>query len=108
MSGMDPSRRIVIADRGDAGRRLDLVVRRHITDINRASRTRVQKWIENGQVTVNGRRGIRVSARAALGDVVAVDVPAEAIGSPAVMRAEPIEISILYEDDHLLAVDKPA
>src|SRR3954451_14248833 len=67
--------RTMTADRGDAGRRLDLVLRRHLTDLNAATRTRVQAWIESGHVTVNGRPVRRVAARAALGDVVRVAVP---------------------------------
>ena len=67
--------RILTADRGDAGLRLDLVLRRHLTDVDAATRTRVQAWIENGQVTVNGAPVRRVAARAALGDVVTVDAP---------------------------------
>lgn len=45
--------RTLTADRGDAGRRLDLVLRRH--HVVTATRTRVQRRIEDGQVTVNGR-----------------------------------------------------
>ena len=41
------------ADRGDAGHRLDLVIRRHLAGLATASRTRVQAWIEAGQVSVN-------------------------------------------------------
>src|SRR4030088_1567213 len=67
---MIPPPRVVTADRGDAGRRLDLVLRRHLADVDSATRTRVQTWIANGQVTVNGRAVHRVAARAALGDVV--------------------------------------
>jgi len=101
--------RILTADRGDAGRRLDLVLRRHLTDVGAASRTRVQRWIEDGQVTVNGTRVRRVATRAALGDVVAVMLPAgdETTGRAA-MAAEDVRLEILYEDDDLLAVDKPA
>jgi 23S rRNA pseudouridine1911/1915/1917 synthase len=95
-----------IADRGDAGRRLDLVLRRHLTSMDTATRTRVQSWIENGQVTVNARPVRRVATRAALGDVVAVALPDEA-PRPA-MAAEDVSLNVLYEDDHLLALDKPA
>jgi len=104
-----PEPRIVTADRGDARRRLDLVLRRHLTDVGAASRTRVQRWIEDGQVTVNGTRVRRVATRAALGDVVAVMLPAgdETTGRAA-MAAEDVRLEILYEDDDLLAVDKPA
>ena len=100
------SPRILTADRGDAGRRLDLVVRRHLTDIDTATRTRVQAWIEDGLVTVNGAIVRRVATRAALGDVVEVVCP-DAPGRRAI-TAEAVTLDVLYEDDHLLAVDKPA
>ncbi len=96
------------ADRGDAGRRLDLVLRRHLTGVDAATRTRVQAWIENGQVSVNGTPVHRVSARTALGDVVSVVLPASAAASRGPMAAEDVRLVVLHEDDHLLAVDKPA
>ncbi len=98
--------RILTADRGDAGLRLDLVLRRHLTDVRPASRTRIQSWIENGQVTVNGTPIRRVAARAALGDVVTVALPFLEPSVP--MGAEDVRITVLYEDDHLLMLDKPA
>jgi 23S rRNA pseudouridine1911/1915/1917 synthase len=105
----DPPPRTLIADRGDAGRRLDLVLRRHLTDIGTATRTRVQTWIENGQVTVNGAAIRRVSSRAALGDVVTVALPpSDAAAARSVMTPEDVRLDVLYEDDHLVALDKPA
>ena len=101
----DAACRIVRADRGDAGRRLDLVLRRHLTDVRAATRTQVQAWIENGQVTINGRRVERVAVRTALGDVVSVALP-EIPQEP--MAAEDVRLEVLYEDDHLVAIDKPA
>ena len=98
--------RSVTADRGDDGLRLDLVLRRHLTDVKNATRTRVQAWIENGLVTVNGVAVRRVSTRTALGDLVAVTLPDEA--PRAVMAAEDVRIDVLYEDDYLLAINKPA
>ena len=98
--------RELIADRGDEGIRLDLVLRRHLTDLSRATRTRVQAWIEQGRVTVNGRPVRRVSARAALGDAIALVLPEDV--PKAVMTAEDLPVSVLFEDDHLIAVDKPA
>src|SRR4051812_36712387 len=98
--------RVVTADRGDEGVRLDLVLRRHLTDLRRATGTRVQAWIEQGLVTVNGTRVRRVSARAALGDVVSVTLPDEPPRQ--VMAAEDVRLDVLFEDDHLLAIDKPA
>jgi 23S rRNA pseudouridine1911/1915/1917 synthase len=101
----DAACRIVKADRGDAGQRLDLVLRRHLTDVRAATRTRVQAWIEGGRVTINGKAVHRVAVRAALGDVVSValpELPREA------MAAEDIALRVLFEDEHLLAIDKPA
>jgi 23S rRNA pseudouridine1911/1915/1917 synthase len=103
---MAPPPRILTADRGDAGHRLDLVLRRHLTDVDAATRTRVQAWIENGQVTVNGTPVRRAAARAALGDVVTVVLPDAAPRH--VMAAEDVRIDVLYEDAHLLALNKPA
>ena len=104
--------RVLTANRGDAGRRLDLMLRRHLTDLHAASRTRVQAWIGNGQVLVNGAPVRRVAARVALGDVVAVSLP-EGMRGPADldghrMAPEDVRLEVLYEDDYLLALDKPA
>ncbi|MEN3336485.1 MAG: rRNA synthase [Acidobacteriota bacterium] len=94
------------ADRGDSGRRIDLVLRRHLTDVRAASRTRVQAWIEGGHVTVNGSVVRRVSARAAIGDVMTVALPPSTSRQP--MAQEDVPLRILYEDDALLIVDKPS
>src|SRR5439155_1395959 len=97
------------ADRGDAGRRIDLVVRRQLPDMDTATRTRVQKWIAGGCVTLNGIIVQRVSTRAALGDRVALTIPAADAARPrGVMIAEPMLLDIVFEDDHLLIVNKPA
>jgi 23S rRNA pseudouridine1911/1915/1917 synthase len=98
--------RTLTADRGDAGHRLDLVIRRHLPGLASASRTRVQAWIEAGQVSVNGTPIRRVAARAAVGDVVTIALPDAA--ARRVMTAEDIPLEILYEDDHLIVVNKPA
>jgi 23S rRNA pseudouridine1911/1915/1917 synthase len=103
---MPPPPRVLTADRGDERRRIDLVLRRHLTDLHSATRTRVQSWIEKGLVTVNGAAVRRVSTRAAFGDIIAVTLPEEA--PRAAMVAEDVRLDVLYEDDQLLAIDKPA
>lgn len=100
--------RTFAADRGDAGRRIDLVLRRHLTDVPSATRTRIQAWIEGGLLTLNGALVRRVSTRAAYGDAVAIDVPPASEAAPRpTMTAEDIPLVVLDEDEHLLAVDKP-
>jgi 23S rRNA pseudouridine1911/1915/1917 synthase len=98
--------RVLTADRGDEGLRLDLVLRRHLTDLRSATRTRVQAWIEDGLVTVNGEPVRRVSTRAALGDIVSIALPEET--PRAAMTAEDVRLEVLFEDDYLMAIDKPA
>jgi 23S rRNA pseudouridine1911/1915/1917 synthase len=98
--------RTIVADRGDDGLRLDLVLRRHLMDVKSATRTRVQAWIESGLVTVNGDVVRRVSTRTMTGDLVAVVLPDEA--PRVVMAAEDVRVEIIYEDDYLLAINKPA
>lgn len=93
-------------DRGDVGERLDLVLQRHLRDVTAASRTRIQKWIEGGLVTVNEAPVIRPSRRTAHSDLVAITLPATA--RRAVMAAEEVPLSVIFEDEHLLAINKPA
>jgi 23S rRNA pseudouridine1911/1915/1917 synthase len=96
---------IVTTDRGDAGRRLDLVLRRHLAGVGVATRTRIQNWIETGHVTVNGAAVRRVSRRTTAGDVIGVALPT--VAARRTMAAEKVTLRILYEDDHLMALDKP-
>lgn len=97
--------RTVTATRGDAGERLDLVLRRHLSDVAAATRTQVQAWIRSGAVAVNDRPAVRPAARAAHGDIIRVALP-DAIPRRA-MAAETGALDVLYEDAHLLAVNKP-
>jgi 23S rRNA pseudouridine1911/1915/1917 synthase len=100
--------RTLTADRGDAGRRLDLVLRRHLGDVDAATRTRVQTWIAAGQVTINGAAVRRVATRAAFGDVISVQLPPDDVRQRHAMAAEDVALRILFEDEHFLALDKPA
>ncbi len=97
-----------MADRGDDGRRLDLVIRRHLAGLPDATRTCVQAWIGEGAVTVNGRTVRRAAARLAAGDVLTVALPADAMALRPAMPAQDLALDILYEDEHLIAVNKPA
>ena len=98
--------RTIRTDRGDARERLDLVLVRHLADRPEISRSQIQAWIEGGRVTVNGAVAAKPSARLALGDEIEVVLPPPPPPRPA-MAAEERPLSILFEDEHLLAVDKP-
>jgi 23S rRNA pseudouridine1911/1915/1917 synthase len=98
--------RVIPIDRGDVGQRLDLALHRHLRDITAASRTRIQKWIESGLVSVNGIAVIRPSRRTMHGDLVSITLPGAA--RRAVMNAEQLPLSVIFEDEYLLAINKPA
>jgi 23S rRNA pseudouridine1911/1915/1917 synthase len=96
-----------VADRGDAGRRLDQVLVRRVTDVSRLSRTTAQRWIEDGAVEVDARIVIRPSTTVTEGAVVHVTIPASA---PRRTRpaAEPGAVEVVHQDDDLLVISKPA
>lgn len=98
-------RREFVADRGDDGVRLDLVLARHLADRPDLSRNRIQQLITSGQVVVDGAPRTRSASRAVGGCVVAVDLPEP----PPRMRpvAEVATLEVVYEDDDLLVVNKP-
>ena len=106
MDPIEPERRIV-ADRGDGGRRLDLVLRRHLADLPAATRTRVQRWIAEGGVAVNGRAIRRAAARIAAGDVITVALPADLVAPRAPVAAQQLALDVLFEDEHFIAINKP-
>jgi 23S rRNA pseudouridine1911/1915/1917 synthase len=95
-----------IADRGDAGRRLDQALVRRVTGLSRLSRTVAQRWIADGAVEVDGHRATRPSTSLREGAAVSVLVPASAPRrtTPAAERAP---LDILYEDDDVIVVNKP-
>jgi 23S rRNA pseudouridine1911/1915/1917 synthase len=100
--------RTFLSDRGDTGRRVDLVLRRHLANLESATRSRVQTWIDKGTVSINGQTVRRAATRVAAGDVLAVDIPEGAIPLPRPLNPQYAQLDILFEDDHLLVLNKPA
>jgi 23S rRNA pseudouridine1911/1915/1917 synthase len=89
------------ASSADSGKRLDVFLQERLPEY---SRSRLQQWVKDGRVLVNGAAG-RSSYRLKGDETVEVE-PAEL----APLRAVPEEIPlrILYEDADVIAVDKPA
>ena len=84
-----------------AGTRLDLFLVATCSDL---SRSRLQKLIAEGAVRVDGAPARRSHVVRA-GEDVSLEVPEP---RETTLEAEDIPLSILYEDDELLAIDKPA
>jgi 23S rRNA pseudouridine955/2504/2580 synthase len=88
-------------DEGSAGQRLDNFLIRILKGV---PKTHVYRVIRSGEVRVNSGRAA-ADTRLAAGDEVRVP-PVRTAERPAPAPAR--EFPILFEDDHLLAVDKPA
>src|SRR5215471_12182817 len=84
-----------------AGTRLDVYLAQVCADL---SRSRIQKLIAEGAARVSGKPA-RPSRTVRAGEDVEIEV---AEPKPAVLEAEDIPLAILYEDQDLLAIDKPA
>ncbi len=84
----------------EPGARLDAFVSSQVKEI---SRSRAEALIQEGQITVNGSNVLK-SFRLSAGDRVTVDLPLPENPVP-VARAMPL--SIVYEDEALLVLDKP-
>lgn len=89
-----------IVEEGD--QRLDKVIRDRVPSL---SRTQAQRLIGADQVTVDGHPR-KAAYRVTSGDRVTVVLPPSEPKS--IVRPQQIPLDILYEDDHLLAVNKPA
>ncbi|MCC0005363.1 MAG: RluA family pseudouridine synthase [Methylobacteriaceae bacterium] len=89
-----------------AGQRLDrfLAERPELVETH-ISRTRVKALVEEGRVAIDGAPARAVSAKVAAGATVAVEIPPAAPAEPA---PENIPLNVVFEDDHLIVIDKPA
>ena len=83
------------------GGRLDVFLARERSDL---SRSRIRKLIDGGHVTVDGRPG-KASMRLAAGQTVTLELPPP---SPAELQPWDIPLSVVFEDEHLIVIDKPA
>ncbi len=84
----------------NVGDRLDRWLSAQLTDLSRA---RIQKLIDQGHVTVNDAPCPAKKYVVNLGDRIRVTLPA---AEPLELQAEAIPLDVLYEDDHLLILNK--
>jgi len=82
--------------------RLDSWLANQLPDL---SRSRIQKLIQQEQVRVNGEICYSKNRSLKIGDRIEITIPSAEI-SP--LQPETIPLDILYEDDHLLIINKPA
>lgn len=80
--------------------RLDKVLTSHNQDW---SRTQVQQWIKNGDVTVNNQPS-KVNYKVKLNDQIVLTIPELEESN---VEAEEMDLDIYYEDEDVLVVNKP-
>lgn len=68
------------------------------------SRERLKEWIKDGRLTLSGRTG-KPKERVLAGDTLILDAELDV---ETVAQAQDIALTIVYEDEHLLVIDKPA
>ena len=90
-----------VVDEGGHGQRLDQFLAGRELPF---TRSQLKRRIDDGEVLVNGEAA-KPSRKLRTGDAVAFAPPAAV---PVALVAEALPLSVLYEDEYLIAVDKPA
>lgn len=90
-----------IVDANNSGKRLDQVLANLAGEY---SRSRLQAWVKQGNVQVNGKLK-KNRDKVAIGDEIILKAKIEAQLD---CKPQNISLDVLYEDEHLLIIDKPA
>jgi len=91
----------LVVDAGAAGKRVDRWLATRVPGLSRA---RLQALIGDGHVRVDGAAR-KPSHRVATGERIEVEIPPL---PPEELEPEPIALSVVHEDEHVLVLDKPA
>ena len=94
------------ADADTAGRRLDVVLTEAARDAGLVlSRTRIKALLEAGALTLDGAIAADANRKLKGGEALVLVVPQAEEAEP---QGEAIPLSVVYEDAHLVVIDKPA
>lgn len=99
-----PSARILLVDDESDGQRLDNFLMRHLKGV---PKTHIYRIIRSGEVRINKGR-VQADSRVQAGDAVRLPPVRVAEKSAEAPPAPAREFPILWEDDDLIAIDKPA
>ena len=89
----------VVTNPTDAKQRLDYVLHQWMGDV---SRTRIQALIKEGHILLNGNSS-KPNTALKMGDRITVEIP-EPVATEVV--AQDIPLTVLFEDEHLIVIDK--
>ncbi|MCO5070101.1 MAG: RluA family pseudouridine synthase [Rhizobiaceae bacterium] len=101
-SEADAALKVLVTDEAAIGMRLDQWLAGALGDA--FSRSRVQQLIKQGAVRLNGAPSLEPKRKMRAGERIDLDIPP---AEPAEPQGENITLSVLYEDDQLIVIDKP-
>jgi 23S rRNA pseudouridine1911/1915/1917 synthase len=102
MQEEEPQREVATVEAPQAGARLDRFLAEQLADL---SRSRLQALIRAGHVSLGTKPVTNPGQRLKAGDVIAVTIPPP---EPAKPEAQDIPLTVVYEDAHLIVIDKPS
>src|SRR5258708_4390167 len=96
----------IAPDGDEVGQRLDKVITDRLASL---SRVKVQQLIKEGHISVDGKPG-KTAMRLEGGEAITVEVTDEVLTPDwnSTTAAEAISLDVLYEDDQMAAINKPA
>lgn len=86
---------------GESPKRLDVFLASHEPELSRSA---LQRLIADGHITVNGQ-AVKASLKIKPGDTIVMEVPR---AEPIELKPEAIPLHILFEDESLVVLNKPA
>jgi 23S rRNA pseudouridine1911/1915/1917 synthase len=101
--GPEAETRAFLVDAAMHGERLDRALARLVPEF---SRSYLQQLIENGAVRLRGVAVLKPSQKVRAGE--AGEIELRPTPQSQAFVAEPLPIAVVYEDEHLLVIDKPA
>ncbi|NBX02828.1 MAG: RluA family pseudouridine synthase [Alphaproteobacteria bacterium] len=99
---MDKKVYTITAESNDAGERLDKWLTSRVPEL---SRSRVQALMEQGHITCDGATIVDSAAKVKPSQAFTITIP-ELL--PSYITAQEMPLDIIYEDEHLLVLNKPA
>lgn len=98
---MGPAERVIEGTIATGGLRLD----RALADASGLSRERIKALMDEGRVELAGKPAAQAAFKPAAGTAFVIRVPKAA---PSAAEAQDIPLNVVFEDAHLIVVDKPA
>jgi 23S rRNA pseudouridine1911/1915/1917 synthase len=104
--GVCGSRLVFTVAAAEAGTRLDRFLAGNVAAAGETlSRTRLQTLIGAGRVAVDAAAATDAGGKVREGQRISLDIPA---ALPAEPQGESLPLAVVYEDEHLIVIDKPA